>query len=192
MLLLQMFQQQQAVLKDCREYSSSSLHTNYAAPAAEYISFLSLLLLHSASSLKVFSQHCLSSEQFLLSLSYKKNHMTCLASSSVKFTDDRESHLQLYINWLKIQSSSLNAVFKWIFHALNKEHYSLKTVQKWTDKKVYWIKLDVSVKLDLQIADKNSIKNWWYTEECYASLKITVKEMWTMTLNAIDLNEMQR
>ena len=97
-LFLQMFQQQQTVLKNCREYFSSSLYTNYAASAAEYIFFLFLLLLHSASSLKIFSQYCSSSKQFLLLLNYKKNHTTCLANSSVRFIDNRESHLWFYIN----------------------------------------------------------------------------------------------
>ena len=46
---------------------------------------------------------------------------------------DEDSHLQLYIDWLKIQSSSLTEVFKQIFNTLNREHYSLKIVQKWVD-----------------------------------------------------------
>ena len=86
----------------------------------------------------------------------------------------------------------LNAAFERAFHALNKEHYSLKTVQKWADKEVYWIKLDVPVELGLQIADKDSIKDWWYTEGRYAPLEITVEEMRAMALDAIDLDETQR
>ncbi len=106
-------------------------------------------------------------------------------------TGDRGSHLRLYIDWLKVQSPSLAGAFEQAFHTLNKEHYSLKTVRKWADQEVHWTKLDVPVGLGLQIADKDSIKDWWYREGRYAVLEITAEEARLMALDAIDLDETQ-
>ena len=106
-------------------------------------------------------------------------------------TGDRGSHLRLYIDWLKVQSPSLAGAFEQAFHTLNKEHYSLKTVRKWADQEVHWTKLDVPVGLGLQIADKDSIKDWWYKERRYAVLEITAEEARLMALDAIDLDETQ-
>ena len=78
----------------------------------------------------------------------------------IKCIGDRGSHLQIYINWLQHQSSSLAKALEEAYRALNKKHYELTTVQEWADKKKPWTCLNVPVELGLQIADKASLKNW--------------------------------
>ncbi len=67
------------------------------------------------------------------------------------------------------------------------------TVQEWADKKKSWICLNVSVKLKLQIADKASLKNWWYDEECHDTVMSEISEQNAkqMTLNAIDIKRIK-
>ena len=93
MLLLQMFQQQQAVLGGCRGHPPPSLHTNYAALAAEYAPSLPLPLPHPAPPLGAPPRCRSPPERPSSSSSHKGNHTTCLASSPVGSTGDRGSHL---------------------------------------------------------------------------------------------------
>ena len=116
-----------------------------------------------------------------------------LLSSPIESIGDRGSHLWIYINWLQCQSSSLAKALKEAYRALNKKHYELTTVQEWADKKKPWTHLNVPVELGLQIANKASLKNWWYDEECHDTVmsKISEQNAKQMTLNAIDIERIE-
>jgi len=93
-----------------------------------------------------------------------------------------------------VQSPSLAKALEEVYKALNKKHYKLTTVQEWANKKKSWTHLNVSVKLELQIADKASLKDWWYDEEHHNTvmLKISKQNAKQMTLNAIDIERIEK
>jgi len=52
----------------------------------------------------------------------------------------------------------------------------------------------VPVKLGLQIANKASLKDWWYDEECHDTVmsEISEQDAKQMTLNAIDIERIEK
>ncbi len=109
-----------------------------------------------------------------------------LPSSPIGSKGDRASHLRRYIRWLQRRSPSLSTALESAYHILNTEQFSLTTVRRWAEKSDPWTRLDIRVGLGLQIADRESIKEWWYMEG-----DISETEAEAMGLDAIDLDETQ-
>jgi len=116
-----------------------------------------------------------------------------LPSSPIRSIGDRGSHLRIYINWLQRQSPSLAKALEEAYRALDKEHYGLTTVQGWADKEEPWTRLNVPVGLGLQIADKASLKDWWYDEGRHGTVmsEISEQDAKQMALNAIDIERIE-
>jgi len=179
-MLSQQQQQQFAASETSSAYTLPQLQSNLTVQPAETM-LLSLSLMSVPSCCIILFKQ--------LTSSFNKH----LLSSLIESIDDRDSHLWIYINWLQHQSFSLVKALEEAYRALNKKHYELMTVQEWADKKKPWTCLNVSVELKLQIADKVSLKNWWYNEEHYDTmmLKILKQNAKQMTLNAIDIKRIE-
>ncbi len=135
-MLSQQQQQQFTASETSSAYTLSQLQSNLTVQSAETVPLL-LLLMSVPFCCNIFLKQPTSS--------FNKH----LLSSFIESINDRGSHLQIYINWLQCQSSSLAKALEEAYRALNKKHYELTTVQEWADKKKPWTHLNVPVELGL-------------------------------------------
>ena len=110
-----------------------------------------------------------------------------------EYGDIRGWQINKVINWLQRHSPSLAKALEEAYRALDKEHYGLTTVQGWADKEEPWTRLNVPVGLGLQIADKASLKDWWYDEGRHGTVmsEISEQDAKQMALNAIDIERIE-